>query len=179
MTCKLESLWSCGLKKYLQTFKNLACFCFALMMEQCHCQTLDNNDNHEATNSQALPTVNSERHIWLGLRNCYPRRKPHTNLCFSSVTKASCRQYHGIVFSIVYGIQLLGSICFCACLQATIIRVNSISTAEPMDCLLSIFELKTLIRRSIAKSCAQFICLAFCWLDAELGFACGFNTIRP
>jgi hypothetical protein len=50
--------------------------------------------------------------------------------------------------------------------------------AEPMDSLSSIFELKTLFRKSIAKSCAQFIFLAFCWLDTELGFACGFNTIR-
>jgi hypothetical protein len=47
-----------------------------------------------------------------------------------------------------------------------------------MDCLLSIFELKTLFRKSIAKSCAQFIFFAFCCLDTELGFACGYNTIR-
>jgi hypothetical protein len=60
----LRLLQSCGLKEYLHTFKNLVCFCFALVMEQCHCQTLDNNDNHEATNSQALQTVNSKRHIW-------------------------------------------------------------------------------------------------------------------
>ena len=55
-----------------------------------------------------------------------------------------------------------GGICFC----------------EQMDCLLSIFELKTLFRKSIATSCAQFIILAFVWLDTELEFTCGLNTIR-
>ena len=74
--------------------------------------------------------------------------------------------------------NLLGSICCCALLQAIIIRVNSTNTAEPMDCLLSIFESKTLFRKWIANSCAQFIFFTFCWLDTELGFACGFNTIR-
>ena len=52
------------------------------------------------------------RHMWVGLRNCHPRQKPHTNLRFSSVTKASCRQYHGIFFRIVYGIQLFGQYSF-------------------------------------------------------------------
>ena len=124
-------MWIKGISPHLQ---EPHCFYFAFVIEQCHCQMLDNNDNHEVTNSQRLPTVNSKRYIWVCLHSCHQRQKPHANLVISSVTKDCCGQNHGIVvFSIVNEHNSLGSVCFCALLQATIIGVNSIDTAEPMD----------------------------------------------
>jgi hypothetical protein len=50
---------------------------------------------------------------------------------------------------------------------------------KPMDCLSSIFELKTPFRKSIAKSCAQLVFLAFCRVDTELGFALWIQHNQP
>ncbi len=126
-------------------------------MEQCHSQTLDNNNNHEATNSQVLPIVNSKRHIWVCLRHCHPRQKSTPTLASVLWWKQAADNTMALSIALYIEYIFLSSICFCALLQATIIWVNSINTEEPMDCLLSIFELKTLFRRSIANSCAQFI----------------------
>jgi hypothetical protein len=63
----LESLWSCGLKEYHHIFKNLVCFYVAFVMKQCHCQMLDNNDNHEAANQFPSIAICQLKEAYLGM----------------------------------------------------------------------------------------------------------------